>query len=145
MAADHSLEITFPGGVAVAAEVGGHRVLTDQPVQAGGADAAPSPFTLFLVSIGTCAGFYALRFCQQRELSTAGLGLTVRVERGGERGMVTRLVLDLRLPAGFPEKYHEAIVRAVDQCSVKRHLAAPPEIVVALGGGGAAPPVADAG
>ena len=32
----------------------------------------------------------------------------------------------LRLPSGFPEKYREAIGRAVDQCAVKKHMIEPP-------------------
>jgi putative redox protein len=31
---------------------------------------APSPFDLFMLSIGTCAGYYVLTFLQQRGLST---------------------------------------------------------------------------
>jgi ribosomal protein S12 methylthiotransferase accessory factor len=38
------------------------------------------------------------------------------------------------LPAGFPEKYREAITRAVDQCAVKRHLDHPPRLATVLVG-----------
>jgi ribosomal protein S12 methylthiotransferase accessory factor len=34
----------------------------------------------------------------------------------------------LNLPAGFPEKYRGAIIRATDQCAVKKVLVDPPEI-----------------
>ena len=60
------MEIGFPGGVKVDAHFRDHRVTTDQPEKGGGANTAPAPFDMFLASIGTCAGFYALRFCQQR-------------------------------------------------------------------------------
>jgi len=36
------------------------------------------------------------------------------------------------LPAEFPDKYEAAIVRAVEQCSVKRHLHQPPDFKVTL-------------
>ncbi len=39
---------------------------------------------------------------------------------------MARIRIQIELPPGFPEKYREAILRAVDQCSVKRHLAEPP-------------------
>ena len=58
--------MSFPGGRAVDARIGEHLVRTDQPEKYGGGGAAPPPFDLFLASIGTCAGFYALRFCQKR-------------------------------------------------------------------------------
>ena len=131
------MEIRFPGGLRVEAEHGGFRIRTDQPRGNGGDGTAPSPFDLFLASIGTCAGFYALQFCRQRQLSTDGLSLSLEAERddGGKR--VVRIVLALTLPEGFPDRYREAIGRAVEQCSVKKHLAAPPEISLVVGGAGA--------
>ena len=122
------MEIRFPGGMQVDALHEGFRIRTDQPVAQGGSGSAPSPFDLFLVSIGTCAGFYALRFCQERSLDVDGLALSVTPEREGKRVACVRIAV--RLPLSFPDKYREAILRAVDQCSVKRHLAEPPRIEV---------------
>lgn len=121
-----SMKITFPGGVAVDAEYKGHVIRTDQPRQYGGEGAAPAPFDLFLASIGTCAGFYALRFCQERSLSTAGLGLTMSHELDPGTHRIGTIRLDLELPEGFPEKYRAAILRAIDQCTVKRHIVEAP-------------------
>ena len=124
------MEIRFPGGVAVEALHAGMTIRTDQPVKAGGAGTAPSPFDLFLSSIGTCAGYYALRFCQERNLSTAGLGLSMDWERSEETKLISRIRIEVKLPEGFPEKYRGAIVRATDQCSVKKHLVNAPAIEV---------------
>lgn len=125
-----SMEIRFPGGVAVEALHAGSTIRTDQPVKAGGEGSAPSPFDLFLAAIGTCAGYYALRFCQERNLSTEGLGLTMTWERSEETKLVSRIRIEVRLPEGFPEKYRSAILRATDQCSVKKHLVQAPAIEV---------------
>ncbi len=124
------MEIRFPGGVAVEALHAGMTIRTDQPVKAGGAGTAPSPFDLFLASIGTCAGYYALRFCQERNLSTAGLALSVDWERSEETKLISRIRIEVTLPEGFPEKYRSAIVRATDQCTVKKHLVNAPAIEV---------------
>jgi ribosomal protein S12 methylthiotransferase accessory factor len=126
------MEIAFPGGLAVDAHYHGFTIPTDQPVKAGGAGTAPAPFDLFLASIGTCAGLYALRFCQQRGIDTAGLGVTLTGERDDDHGFVSALRLELRLPDEFPEKYRDAIVRAVDQCTVKRHILHPPVFTVTV-------------
>ena len=67
------MEITFPGGVQVSAQHKGFEIIADQPEKNGGQNTAPSPFDFFLISLGTCAGFFALRFCQQRELPTTGI------------------------------------------------------------------------
>ena len=127
-----TLDVEFPGGVQVAARFKGFTVATDQTREHGGAGAAPEPFDLFLASLGTCAGFYALRFCQERGIATRGLGLTLSTEADPERKRLRAIRLDLRLPEGFPERYRAAILRAVDQCAVKRHLVEPPLFSVAI-------------
>ena len=120
-----NIAVSFPGGVAVNAKVGGHVVRTDQPAPHGGGTTA-SPFDLFLASIATCMGFYALRFCQEREIATEGLGLSLETVRDEAKKRVATIRVALTLPSGFPEKYGDAIRRAVDQCAVKKHMVEPP-------------------
>jgi putative redox protein len=117
--------IDFPGGSRVAAHVGGHTIETDQPPD----DSAPSPFTLFLASLGTCAGIFVLNFCRQRGLSTDGLRIIQRVHAGANH-MVARVDLEVQLPPGFPEKYRDSVIRAAQLCSVKKLLEHPPAITV---------------
>ncbi len=121
-----AMEITFPGGVAVNAEYRGHTIRTDQPERAGGGGTAPAPFDLFLASIGTCAGFFALRFCQERGIDTRDLRVTLDTERAEDGHGIARIRIEAHLPAGFPDKYRKAILRAMDQCAVKRHIVEPP-------------------
>jgi putative redox protein len=125
------IEITFPGGKRVDAQVGNHLIHTDQPASLGGDDSAPAPFDLFLASIATCAGIYVLGFCQARKLSTEGLALRQRVEIDPETKLPRRVVIDIELPPGFPEQYRAAITRAAETCKVKKTLAAPPVFEVA--------------
>ena len=125
------MDIGFPGGVAVEARFGAHVVRTDQPAPLGGGS-APSPFDLFLASLGTCAGFYALRFCQERQIPTEGLGATLEAVRDPETRKLVKIAVVLTLPRGFPEKYRDAIVRAADQCAVKKTIVAPPELPVSV-------------
>ncbi len=125
-----AMEIRFPGRVAVEARFDGTTIRTDQDLKYGGDGSAPAPFDLFLASIGTCAGYYALRFCQERQIATEGLGLSMTWERNPETKLIGTIRLSLTLPPGFPEKYRAAIVRATDQCAVKRHLVEAPAIEV---------------
>jgi ribosomal protein S12 methylthiotransferase accessory factor len=123
------MKITFPGGLAVDAEYKGMTIHTDQPVAYGGGGTAAAPFDLFLASIGTCAGFYALRFCQERGISTQGMGLTLSTELSPETKRIGTIRLDLQLPEGFPDKYRPAILSSLDQCTVKRHIVDAPRFV----------------
>jgi putative redox protein len=124
------VEILFPGGVVVEARHDGFTILTDQPAKDGGTNTAPSPFDLFLASLGTCAGYYALRFCQERGLPTEGLSLTLSTESDEVRKRLSKIRIEIRLPDGFPEKYRAAILRSADQCYVKRHVVEPPTFEV---------------
>ena len=124
------LNVTLGEGKKVSASFRGFTVVTDQPESAGGENSAPAPFELFLASIGTCAGFYVLSFCQQRNIPTDGIRLIQREERDRETHLVTRITLEIQLPEGFPEHYKAPVIRAADQCAVKRHLHNPPAIEI---------------
>lgn len=124
------MEVSFPGGMAVNANFGDHIIPTDQPTIAGGDGEAPSPFALFVGSIATCAGFFALRFCQERKIDTEGMQLTCKVVRDPGTKKLETVKIDLKLPEGFPEKYSKAIIRTMDQCAVKRAILDPPEFEV---------------
>ena len=122
--------IEFPGGARVDARFGSFTLKTDQPVHGGGENSAPAPFSLFLASIGTCAGIYVLGFCRHRNLPTEGLRIVQHVETDRSTGMVGRITLDIQLPAGFPEQYRAAVIRSAEQCAVKKHLEHPPAFEV---------------
>ena len=118
--------IDFPGGSRVDAHFGAFTVQTDQPPESS----APSPFDLFLSSIGTCAGIYVLGFCRQRSLPTEGLKIIERIIRNPMSGLVERILLEICLPQGFPEKYREAAIHSAELCAVKKHLEHPPEFEI---------------
>jgi ribosomal protein S12 methylthiotransferase accessory factor len=124
------MTITFPGGARVDAEFGPYTIRTDQPPQGGGEGSAPAPFTLFLASIGTCAGIYVLGFCKQRGLPTEGIRIVQRTERDPRTGLVGKVGIDIEVPPDFPTKYYDALIRAADQCAVKKHLEHPPQFDV---------------
>jgi putative redox protein len=121
--------IDFPGGARVDAHFAGHTVKTDQLAPAG-QGSAPTPFAVFLASIGACAGIYVLGFCQSRNIPTDGVRVVQRVDRNPVTGMVGKITLEIQVPPSFPEKYYVALVRSANQCAVKKHLENPPEFDV---------------
>lgn len=122
--------IDFPGGARVDAHFGGFDVATDQPPAGGGEGSAPTPFATFLSTIGTCAGIYVLGFCRQRGIPTDGIRLIQRMAASPMTGLVSDVQVTIELPTGFPEKYADAVVRAAEQCAVKKHFEHPPVIRV---------------
>lgn len=125
-----TMTVSFPGGKRVDAEFGGFTIRTDQPPRSGGEGSAPQPFDLFLASIATCAGYYVKAYCDARQIATGGLALRMTIERDEERHRVGRLVIEIALPPEFPEKHREGVVRAADQCAVKKHVLDPPAFAI---------------
>lgn len=124
------IDVTFPGGKRVTANFLDHQVHTDQPTKAGGDGSAPSPFELFFASLATCAGYYVLEFCRSRDLSLDGVELSQTFDRDVATKRVTDVHLTIRLPAGFPEKYRQAVAQAAAGCAVKKLVENPPTMHV---------------
>lgn len=122
--------IDFPGGARVDAHFAGFIVPTDQPPSGGGQGTAPTPFLTFLSTIGTCAGIYVLGFCRQRGISTDGIRLVQGMQVDPMTGLVSDVEVTIELPETFPAKYADAVVRAAEQCAVKKHFENPPTIRV---------------
>lgn len=127
------MRITFPGNKRVDAEVNDLVIKTDQPKLQGGDGTAPSPYLLFLASLGTCAGIYVLSFCRERNIPTDGVSLTQRLEyttNAEGKSALDTIAIDINVPPDFPEKYHNALVKVADQCAVKKTIMAPPKFAI---------------
>lgn len=131
MADRKELIITLDGRRRITAHIGGHQIRTDQPVSNGGEDSAPSPFDVFLASLGTCAGIFVQGFCATRGIDTSG----IRIHEWplyDAQGTLKSVELAIDLPGGFPQRYREPLLRVIEQCSVKRAIAAKPEFLVRI-------------
>ena len=124
------VEVSFPDGKKIDAKIGEFTINTDQAIANGGDESAPEPFQLFLASIATCAGIYALSFCQSRNIRLDGMSLSMECDWDEDKKRYPIMSIDLRLPKGFDEKYREAVVRSMDLCSVKKHMMDPPEFKI---------------
>lgn len=120
------IEITLDGGKVVTAHSHGHIIKTDQPVNSGGQNSAPSPFELFMASIGTCTGIYVKSFCDNRKIPTDNIKIIQSSEYDEETGLPVSIKLDIKLPPDFPDKYKEAVISVAELCKVKKAIASPP-------------------
>ncbi len=124
------IRVSFGEGLKVNAEIKGFVLQTDQPVSQGGGGAFPAPFDLFLGSVATCAGFYVLAFCRERQIPVDDIDVTMAVEKGETSKMIEKITITIGLPPSFPEKYKPIVVRAVDQCTVKVHIQKAPRFEI---------------
>lgn len=117
-----TVTVSFPGRKKVDAHIDGFTVKTDQKVISGGEGTAPQPFDLFFVSLATCAGIYALEFCLNRDIPTDGLDLQLQADRSEGSKLFDQMAISMTLPEDFPPKYRDAIIRAVNLCTVKKYI-----------------------
>jgi ribosomal protein S12 methylthiotransferase accessory factor len=124
------MEITFNGGKVVTAYLHGHIIKTDQPVNSGGENSAPTPFELYLASIGTCAGIYVKSFCDNRQIPTDNIKIVQTIEYDKESGLPANILIDVQLPPDFPEKYKASVIHVAELCKVKKSIKNPPEFKI---------------
>ncbi len=124
------IEVGFPEGKKVSAKIKEFEIITDQPVNEGGDGETASPFDLFLSSIATCTGFYALRFCESKGIEMKGMKMELDTEFDEKKGLIGKISLNLTLPRNFPKKYEKAIVRSMNLCTVKKHIINSPEFEI---------------
>jgi len=112
----HPIVVTHDGGTKFSARVRGHRVIVDQPVEAGGADAGPMPIELLGVSLGTCIALYVEQFLDARRLPHHGM--RVEVEQVGARhpSRVSEFVVHVILPAPLSAAHTELLERVARSC-----------------------------
>lgn len=127
-----SIEVSFPGGKRVDAQIGDRVISTDQSRRQGGSDSAPGPFDLFLASIATCAGVYALAFCHARDLPTEGLKIRQEVIDDPAARLPGEIRLHVTPPLGFPEALRPALLRAIGACKVKKTIAHAPAFEIGI-------------
>ena len=121
----------FPGGNRVDASFGSFTVHTDQPSGPDDRGSAPTPFQTFQAALAACAGAYVLGFCRERAIPVEGIRLVQRTEADPASRLVTRVLIDIEVPESFPAKYHLPLVRAAEQCTIKKHLEHPPAFAIA--------------
>ncbi len=124
------MEITFDGGKIITAHIHGHSIITDQPIDNGGTNSAPTPFDLFLASIGTCSGIYVKSFCDNRGIPAEGIKIIQTHEWDQETGLPTVIRLDIKLPPDFPEKYRASLIHVAELCKVKKSIANQPRFEI---------------
>jgi putative redox protein len=127
------MDVPFVAGEAYEVAVRGHRVLVDQPADAGGLDSAPTPTELFVASLATCVAFYAGRYLRRHGYSRDGLAVSVGYEMASDRpARVGGIRLTVRVPAGLPPERRAVLRAVVSHCTVHNSLAVPPSVTIDL-------------
>lgn len=124
--------VTHEGGLKFVAQLREHRLTTDQPVAAGGANSAPTPLELIGAALGSCIALALAHFCNARAIPTAGLRVEVTQQTAKAPYRVGSYQVSVTLPDAFPPAYRETADRVARTCAVHNTLSHPPQIGIEL-------------
>ena len=129
----NEMDVRYLSGESYEVSVRGHRVLVDQPAEAGGLDTAPTPTELFVASLATCVAFYAGRYLTRHGYSRDGLAVSASFDMATDRpARVSGIRLAVQVPAGLPAARWPALRAVVSHCTVHNSLARPPAVAIDL-------------
>ncbi|HXZ74963.1 MAG TPA: OsmC family protein [Streptosporangiaceae bacterium] len=125
--------VRFVAGEAYEVTVRGHRLVVDQPADAGGRDSAPTPTELFVASLATCVAYYAGRYLTRHGCSRDGLAVSVGHDMARDRpARVSAVRLAVRVPVDLPPQRWAALRAVVSHCTVHNSLTSPPSVTIDL-------------
>ena len=128
-----AMDVRFVAGEAYEVAVRGHRLVVDQPADAGGQDSAPTPTELFVASLATCVAYYAGRYLTRHGYSRDGLAVSAGYGMASDRpARVSAINVAIRVPASLPPERWAALRAVVSHCTVHNSLAAPPSVTIDL-------------
>ena len=124
--------VRYLGSVQFEAECRGHKVYCDQPAANGGFDEGMTPPEFLLVSLGTCAGYYAAEYLNKNKLPAEALTVKVTADKVKPPARLDAFSIHIHAP-GVDLSVHEAGLRAaVEKCLIHNTLKHSPSISVSV-------------
>ncbi|MBI3811455.1 MAG: OsmC family protein [Nitrospirae bacterium] len=126
------MEITWIKGVQLDVKVRGHRILTDQPLEEGGTDEGMTPVEMLVASLGSCIGYFAVRFYQRHEFKTAGLRVAMEWGYAEQPHRIGSLTAHVHLPVKLDSTMRDRLQKVLDGCTIHNSIRIAPKIEVRL-------------
>jgi putative redox protein len=102
-------------------EMGGHKLISDEPTDVGGTDAGPNPQELLAASLASCSAITMEMYAIRKGWDVGDVVVEVDYEPA-QRGSPTRFQMSVKLPKELPEEQRERLMQIVAKCPVHRTL-----------------------
>ena len=110
---------------------GGHTIVVDEPLAAGGTDTGPSPTRLLAASLASCIAITMEMYAERKDWDLGDVRVDVDVAYDGP--VPASFAATLRLPPGLSEEQRERLLVVAGKCPVHKALAGEPEVTVRIG------------
>jgi putative redox protein len=127
-----SMEISWIKGVQLDVKVRGHRILTDQPLDEGGTDEGMTPVEMLVAALGSCIGYFAVRFFQRHKIATAGLRVAMEWGYADQPHRIGFLTAHVHLPVKPDSTMRDRLQKVLEGCTVHHSIQIAPKIEVLL-------------
>jgi len=110
---------------------GKHRLLADEPVNAGGSDAGPDPYDYLLTALGVCTSMTIGLYARRKNLPLQTIKVSLRQSRiyakdceecETKEGMLDRIDMEIELTGALSTEQHDKLMEIAAKCPVHRTL-----------------------
>jgi putative redox protein len=131
------------GGLAQEIEADGHRLVADEPREAGGDDAGPTPYELLLGALGACTSMTIRLYAQRKGWNVSGVQVRLRHERihaadcatcETRDGYIDRVYKEVLVQGELSEEQFQRLAEIARRCPVQQTLSREVHIVDSLVG-----------
>lgn len=111
--------------------IGKHHLRADEPVSAGGADAAPGPYDYLLIALGVCTSMTVGLYARRKQMPLENINVSLWHSRIHARdcadcetkeGMLDRIDMEVELTGALSLEQHAKLMEIAGKCPVHRTL-----------------------
>lgn len=103
--------------------VGQHRLIADEPVSMGGADAGPAPFDFVMSGLGACTSMTLRMYAERKGLPLTGISVALRHDKIDVDGIARdRITRQITLEGDLLPEHRRRLLEIANKCPVHRAL-----------------------